>query len=78
MQNLLSKEDFFSETIGVILNEIGQHYQMAKLSRVDLENIRSRLLPLQLIEGTHCREGVYMQCFLKLRQIRIERNVGFF
>ncbi len=78
MENLLSNEDFFAETFGVILNEIGKHYQMAKLSHVDLENIRRRLLPLRLIEGTLCRERVYMQCFPKHREIRITRDVGVF
>jgi hypothetical protein len=79
VENLLSNVDFFAETFGVVLNKIGQHYEMAELSHGDLEKIRSRiLLPVRLFEGTHCKESVYMHCYPNLRQIHIERNVRVF
>jgi hypothetical protein len=78
VENLLSNEDFFAETYGKVLNEIGQHYQMADLNHENLGKLWSRLLPLRLIKGTDCKESVYMHCYPKLRQIHIEGDVSAF
>ena len=78
VENLLDNQDFFAETYGKVLNAIGQHYHMADLSHENLEKIQKKLLPVQLVRGTDCKDNVYMHCYPKLRQIHVEGDVSVF
>ena len=80
VEGLMNQKDFFAETFGAVLNKIGKHYNMAKLSREDLEKLREKILreKFPLIAGKNVKDIVYMHCYPKLQQIHIEGEVQKF
>jgi hypothetical protein len=72
---LLNKDDFFYQTIGAVLNKIGEHYRMANLSREDLQKLREKILSgkIILVAGK-----LVMQCYPILQKVHIEGEVRIF